>query len=68
MNKCPECGEYSLDYDVFEKRAICTHNSCGFKKPIDEADYIIKYSNVSKYAVIPKGIEEKIKRKGNNNY
>jgi len=65
MDECPECGHYSLSYNVFEKKAICTHNSCNFSEEMPEDQYIIKYAEISKYALLPIWILEKIKREKN---
>ncbi len=61
MDKCPACKKYSLDYDVFEGEAICSHNGCSYKKIMREDEYIIKYADRSRYVLLPAWIIEKIK-------
>jgi hypothetical protein len=60
VDKCPKCQEYSLDYDIFEGKAICTHNGCGFSKRMSEDKYIIFYADFTKYVVIPIHLQNKI--------
>ena len=62
MDMCPKCNEYTMDYDIFKGRAICTYNGCGFKKTMSEDNYIIHYADITKYVVIPSKLEVRVKK------
>ena len=61
MDKCPECKEYTLYFDIYKKNAVCKRPVCGFTEKMTEDEYILKHvedADLSRYTVIPTKLEK----------
>lgn len=38
MDKCPECGRWSLSFELFQKKVRCYN--CGYEKEVDVKKYL----------------------------
>lgn len=57
MDECPKCESYSLDYDPFIHKVVCTH--CGWHKKMSEKKYYQTLADKSYYVCVPNNWKEK---------